>query len=59
MDIRHNPSGSFWAVEALTSPDGRVMGRMGHAERMLDGLYRNVPHTGEDPLFRSAADYFT
>ena len=58
MDIRHNPSGSFWAVEALTSPDGRVMGRMGHAERMLDGLYRNVPTTGEDPLFLAAADYF-
>ena len=59
MDVRYNPSGSYWAVEALTSPNGQVMGRMGHAERMLDGLYRNVPHTGEDPLFRSAADYFT
>jgi len=58
MDIRDNPSGSVFAVEALTSPDGRVMGRMGHAERMLDGLYRNVPTTGEDPLFLGMVDYF-
>lgn len=58
MDIRFNPSGSMYAVEALTSPDGRVMGRMGHSERMLEGLYKNLPTTGEDPLFRSAVDYF-
>lgn len=58
MDILHNPNGSAWAVESLTSPDGRVMGRMGHAERALPGLYRNVPRNQEDPLFRSAVYYF-
>ncbi len=58
MDIDFNPSGSAWAVEALTSPDGRVMGRMGHAERMLDHLYQNVPHGGRDPMFRAAVGYF-
>ena len=58
MDIRYNPSGSAYAIEALTSPDGRIMGRMGHSERMLDGLYNNLPTSGEDPLFLGAVDYF-
>ena len=58
MDIEHNPTGSVWAVEALSSPDGLVMGRMGHAERSLPRLYRNVPATGRDPLFRAAVRYY-
>ena len=58
MGILHNPNGSAWAVESLTSPDGRVMGRMGHAERALPGLYRNMPRNQEDPLVRSAVHYF-
>ena len=58
MDIRFNPSGSVWAVEAISSPDGLVMGRMGHAERMQEGLYRNIPATGPDPMFRSAVAYY-
>jgi len=58
MDILHNPNGSAWAVESLTSPDGRVMGRMGHAERALPGLYRNVPRNDRDPMFLSAVDYY-
>lgn len=58
MDIRYNHSGSTFAIEALTSPDGRIMGRMGHSERMLDGLYNNLPTSGEDPLFLGAVDYF-
>ena len=58
MDIRHNPNGSVWAVESLTSPDGRVMGRMGHAERAIPGLYRNVPHNEMETMFLSAVDYY-
>ena len=58
MDIQYNPNGSAWAVESLCSPDGLVMGRMGHAERAIPGLYRNAPTTGEDPMFRSAVDYY-
>ena len=58
MDVAHNPNGSLWAVESLTSPDGRVMGRMGHAERTGDLLYRNMPHTGPDPMFHSAVAYY-
>lgn len=58
MDIRFNPNGSAWAVEALTSPCGLVMGRMGHAERAREGLYTNLLTSGEDPLFRAAVNYF-
>ncbi len=58
MDILYNPNSSVYAVESLTSPDGRVMGRMGHAERALKGLYRNVPRNEEDPMFISAVRYF-
>jgi len=58
MAMPHNPSGSLYAIEAITSPDGRIMGRMGHSERMLEGLYKNLPTTGEDPLFLGAIDYY-
>ena len=58
MSILFNPSGSSGAVEALSSPDGRIMGRMGHSERMLRGLYRNIPGVQDDPLFASAVAYF-
>ena len=43
MDIQYNPNGSAWAIEGITSPDGRVIGKMGHTERVGKGLYRNVP----------------
>jgi len=59
MMIDHNPPGADFAVEALTSPDGRVMGRMGHAERMLPGLYLNVPNSGQDPMFEAATEYYS
>jgi phosphoribosylformylglycinamidine synthase len=57
-DIRYNPNGSDCAVEGITSPDGRVFGRMGHAERAGIGLYRNVPGSFEIGMFRAAAEYF-
>ena len=58
MDLRFNPNGSLFAVEGITSPDGRVFGKMGHAERIGPGLYRNVPGTYDLRLFASAARYF-
>lgn len=42
-DIQYNPNGSYFAVEGITSPDGRVLGKMGHSERIGEGLYKNVP----------------
>jgi len=55
---RFNPAGSMMAVEGITSPDGRVLGRMGHAERAADGLYRNVPGTYSTSMFENAVKYF-
>jgi len=57
-DIRFNPNGSTFAVEGITSPDGRVFGKMGHTERTGAGLYRNVPGNYDMKLFTSAVAYF-
>ena len=59
MDWAVNPNGSAWAVEGITSPDGRVFGKMGHTERTGAGVYKNVPLAGLQPLFESGVGYFT
>ena len=58
MDVDVNPNGSAWAVEGITSPDGRVLGKMGHSERIADGIYRNVSGVYDMKLFASAKKYF-
>ncbi len=58
MDVDFNPNGSVWAVEGITSPDGRVLGKMGHSERVGPALYRNVPGNYDLHLFDSARAYF-
>jgi len=58
QDIRFNPNGSICAVEGITSPDGRIFGKMGHSERVGAGLYKNVPGLFEMGLFTSAVEYF-
>ena len=57
-DIRFNPNNSACAIEGITSPDGRVFGKMGHSERIGNGLYKNVPGDFEIGMFRSAVKYF-
>ena len=57
-DVRFNPNGSIFAIEGITSPDGRVLGKMGHSERIGNGLYRNVPGEYDMKLFKSAVEYF-
>ena len=59
MDVDFNPNGSVWAIEGITSPDGRVFGKMGHAERIGKDLYRNVPGEYDLHLFEAAKDYFS
>ena len=59
MDVDFNPNGSVWAIEGITSPDGRVFGKMGHAERIGKTLYQNVPGDYDLHLFEAAKDYFT
>ena len=58
MDTAFNPNGSIFAIEGITSPDGRVLGKMGHSERWQKGLYRNVPGEYDMKLFQSAVKYF-
>ena len=57
-DIQFNPNGSDFAIEGITSPDGRVFGKMGHSERIGYGLYKNVPGNFDMGLFRSCVKYF-
>ena len=57
-DIRFNPNGSYYAIEGITSPDGRVFGKMGHSERYAPDLYKNIPGNYDIKMFRSAVDYF-
>ena len=58
MSTDVNPNGSVMAIEGITSPDGRVLGKMAHSERTGNNLYRNVPGEGESCIFRAAVDYF-
>jgi phosphoribosylformylglycinamidine synthase len=58
MDTECNPNGSVCAIEGITSPDGRVFGKMGHSERVGKNLYRNVPGEHDMGLFRAAVKYF-
>ena len=58
MNAAFNPNGSLCAIEGITSPDGRVLGKMGHTERIGKNLYRNVPGQYEMELFTSAVRYF-
>ncbi len=57
-DIRFNPNSSTDAIEGITSPDGRVFGKMGHSERVGDNLYKNVPGQYFNRMFESARRYF-
>ena len=58
MDLSVNPNGSVLAIEGITSPDGRILGKMGHTERSGNGLYKNVPGNLYQPLFEGGVDYF-
>jgi phosphoribosylformylglycinamidine synthase len=58
MDILYCPNGSVEAIEGITSPDGRIFGRMGHAERTGEMLYQNAQFPWDTGMFRGAVDYF-
>ena len=57
-NIDFNPNGSLCAIEGITSPDGRVFGKMGHSERIGKGLYKNVPGEYDIRMFEAAVKYF-
>ena len=57
--MRFNPNHSDYAIEGITSPDGRVFGKMGHSERYGQNLYRNIPgQVSEEGIFQSAVEYY-
>ena len=58
MDIAHNPNFSNLAVEGITSPDGRVFGKMGHSERIGENVYKNVLGAKDQLIFESGVKYF-
>jgi len=58
MDAAFNPNGSLYAIEGITSPDGRVIGKMGHSERISNGCYKNVPGNYDIQMFKAAVKYF-
>ena len=58
MDMRYNPNGSVLAIEGITSPDGRVFGKMGHSERSGEQLYKNVTGDKYQPIFEGGVNYF-
>lgn len=57
-EIQFNPNGSMCAIEGLISPDGRIIGKMGHSERIGDNLYQNVQGKYDMKLFQSAVQYY-
>ena len=57
-DVQFNPNDSMFAIEGITSPDGRVFGKMGHSERVGAGLYKNVPGNYDIKMFEAAVKYF-
>ncbi len=57
-DVHFNPNNSMYAIEGITSPDGRVIGKMGHSERIGSNLYKNVPGNYDIQMFKAAVKYF-
>lgn len=58
LDGRFNPNGSIYAVEGITSRDGRVLGKMGHSERIGKNLYKNIPGNMDQQIFKAGVNYF-
>lgn len=57
-DINYNPNNSIYAIEGITSPDGRVLGKMGHSERCYSGILKNIPGNKDQKIFESGVAYF-
>ena len=58
INMPYNPNGSSLAIEGIISRDGRILGKMGHSERIGDNLYKNIPGEFDQKLFKSGVDYF-
>ena len=58
MVAPYNPNGSVMSIESITSPDGRILGKMCHTERWIDGVMKNIPGEKNQPLFKGGVNYF-
>ena len=58
LNMPFNPNGSMYGIEGITSKDGRILGKMGHSERIGENLYKNVPGEFDQKIFKSGVDYF-
>ena len=58
LDLSVNPNGSMLAIEGITSPDGRILGKMGHSERSTKGTFKNVCGRHFQPIFEGGVSYF-
>ncbi|MCL2415654.1 MAG: phosphoribosylformylglycinamidine synthase subunit PurQ, partial [Defluviitaleaceae bacterium] len=58
LNTPYNPNGSAMAIEGITSPDGRILGRMCHSDRVGEKLYKNVPGNYRDRIFEAGVRYF-
>lgn len=58
-DISFNPNGSMNAIEGITSPDGRILGKMGHSERIGSNVAKNIPGAKDQRIFQSGVEYFS
>ncbi|MFV0237726.1 MAG: phosphoribosylformylglycinamidine synthase [Flavobacteriales bacterium] len=57
MEMPYNPNGSIYAIEGITSPCGRIYGRMGHPERVEEGTFKNIPNLEVMNIFKNGVDY--
>ncbi|MBO6082371.1 MAG: phosphoribosylformylglycinamidine synthase subunit PurQ, partial [Bacteroidales bacterium] len=58
MESPYNPNGSYYAIEGIVSPDGQILGKMGHSERYEKNIFRNIAGDPAQPIFRNAVNYF-
>lgn len=58
LDMPFNPNGSMYGIEGITSPDGRVLGKMAHSERIGENVYRNIPGDFDQKIFKAGVEYF-
>lgn len=57
-EFRHTPNGSTCAIEGIVSPNGRILGKMGHSERKGEDLYKNIPGNKVQDIFSNGVNYF-
>ena len=58
MESPYNPNGSCYAIEGIISPNGQILGKMGHSERWEEGVFTNIMGNKNQPLFQNAVNYF-